>query len=389
MNRYDFDAPFDRRTTKALKYAGLPEGAISMTVADMDFPLMPEVIRAVSENLTDSGYIGMTDEDYQAVIDWCKVRFGYTIPREHLLATPGVLYTTRCAMYALTNPGDKVIVQPPLHTPSIASAALLGRIPVRNEMRRTADGNYTFDLDNLESCFKTGAKVLMMCAPNNPTGRVWTREELEGVAALVQKYDAYVVSDEIHRDIVWAGHEHLSIGNISGMAERTVTAFSTSKTFNMGGFHIGSAVIPNKKLYTAVKNQLYAYGHACGRPATPCIVAQTAAYRYGEQWLAEMLAYVEGNFRLALEMLDGLPIHAAHPDGTFLLWVDISELGFDNEALDAWSKRLNLYFDPGHYYDTADYQSYKGSEHHIRLNMAMPHRDVEEAMSRIRKYFQK
>jgi len=387
MSRYNFDQGLNLRKTRASRYAGLPEDTILMTIADMTFPLMPEVAEAVAAHLTDPGYIFMEDEDYATVIDWCRRRFGYTIPREHLLATPGVLYTTRCAMYALTKPGDRVIIQPPLHTPSIASASMQGRIPLRNEFRRTPDGGYTFDLENLEACFQSGGRVLMMCAPNNPTGRVWTKPELEAVAELVQRYDAYVVTDEIHRDIVWPGHTHVSIGNLPGMENRTVTAFSTSKTFNMGGFHIGSAVIPNPDLRKAVEQELYVFGHACGRPSTPCIAAQTAAYRYGEPWLEEMLAYVDGNMNLAMEMLADTPIHASHPEGSFLMWADITELGFDNVKLEEWCRELHLYFDPGHYYDTKDYQTYRGPEHHIRLNMAMPRQDVETALERIRKYF--
>lgn len=389
MIQYDFDTIMNRKATKALKYEGLPDGAISMSVADMDFPLMPEVSKAVQDHLTDSGYIGMTSEDYQAVIDWCKSQFGRSLPKENLLATPGVLYTTRCAMYALTAPGDHVIVQPPLHTPSIASAALLGRIPLQNRLVRNSNGQYSFDLDQLEVYFKQGAKVLMMCAPNNPTGRVWTEEELSEIAGLVQKYDAYVISDEIHRDIVWNGHKHVSIAWLPGMENRTIAAFSTSKTFNMGGFHIGSAEIASPIIREKVKNQLYAFGHACGRPATPCIVAQTAAYRFGRPWHQQMLSYVQENIRLALEMIEDLPIHAVHPEGTFLLWLDISELHFDDFALKRWSEQTNVWFDPGHYYDTADYLNYHGPEDFIRLNLAMPRCQIEEAFLRIRRSFGK
>lgn len=385
--RYDFDEILDRRATHALKWTSVPDGTIPMTIADMDFRMLSEVTDAIrtAADRGDFGYVGMMDEDYAAVIDWCAARHDEIIPREHLISTPGVLYTMHAAMYALTRPGDRVIVQPPLHTPSIVSAGLLGRVPVRNELILRPDGTYTFDPEGLDACFASGARVLMMCSPNNPTGRVWTRKELESVTEIVRQYDGYVVSDEIHRDIVWPGHEHIPIASLPGMEDRTVTVFSTSKTFNMGGFHIGSAVIANAELRNAVVRELYAFGHACGRPTALCIAAQTAAYRYGTQWGDEMLAYVDGNIRLVLDSLTGLPVRTYHPDGTFLLWVNISEMGFDTDSLADFSRRVRVAFDPGHYYETADYRSYRGPENFLRLNVSMPRALVAEAMERIRR----
>ena len=387
--KYNFDAAFDRRLTGAAKWYGINEETISMTIADMDFPLVPEVGQAIQAAVArgESGYVEMAESDYAAVLSWIERRTGEKVPREYLINTPGVLYTMRTAMYALTAPGDKVIVQTPLHTPSIASASMMGRIPLKNRLVYDS-GDYRMDYDHLEQCFRDGARVLMMCAPNNPTGRVWTREELEQVAELVNRYDAYVISDEIHRDIIWGENKHLSISSIPSLADRCVVAFSTSKTFNMGGFHIGSAIIPNKEIREKVIKQFYSYGFSCGRPTVIDIAAQTAAYSRGEAWYKQMLSYVEGNFHLALEYLDGLPIYAQKPQGTFLLWVDIGELHADNETLrDLMYKKWKAAGDPGSYYDTKDYMEYKGMEHHIRFNLATQRALVEEAFDRIRKSF--
>lgn len=383
--KYNFDAPFDRRTRSA-KWENIPPDAISMTIADMDFPIMPEVgeavKRAVSEG--DFGYQFLQEHDYQAVLDWVKKRTGKDIPREFLINTPGVLYTMRCAMYALTKPGDKVVVQTPLHTPSIKSASMMGRQEIKNWLIYE-NGKYTIDFDHLEYSFREGAKVLMMCAPNNPTGRVWSLKEMEQIGYLADKYNVYIVSDEIHRDIIWDGNKHISPIDIPILKNRSVSVFSTSKTFNMGGFHIGSAVIPNPEIRTKVSDMLYNFGYSHGMATVLDRVAQTAAYTYGETWYQELLSYVEGNFELALNLLDGLPIYATKPEATTLLWVDIRELGLDANGLRNKMAEWKVYGDPGSYYDTKDWPVYEGPEHHIRFNLAAQRNLVEEAFTRIRK----
>lgn len=386
--KYHFDEMFDRKKTGA-KWMSARDGIIPMTVADMDFPLMPEVGQAIKETVDrrDFGYQTMQPHHYGAIQDWIRKRTGEEVPGEYLLDTPGVLYTMRCSMYALTEPGDKIVIQTPLHTPSIKSASMMGRIPLKNWLIYK-DGHYTMDFDHLEKCFQEGAKVLMMCAPNNPTGRVWTQEEMDTVAELANRYDVYVIADEIHRDILWDGHRHISPTAMETLKDRSISVISTSKTFNMGGFHIGTAIIPNPRLREKVKEQLYIFGYACGMPTVLDREAQTAAYRYGEDWYQQMRSYVEKNIELALSCLDGLPVSAGKPEGTFLLWLDISELGLDNAGM--WELMRNKWRvtgDPGSYYDTKDYATYTGLEHHIRLNLATQRVHVEEAFDRIRKSF--
>jgi len=387
--KYNFDTIVDRKSTGAGKWVYAPEGVIPMTVADMDFRLAPEIIEGVKEAAErgESGYVSMNENDYNAVINWVRDINGVEIKREHLISTPGVLYAARTALHALTKEGDKVVVQQPLHTPSITTASLLNRVPMMNKLIYE-NGKYSVDLDDLERCFKDGAKVFMICAPSNPTGRVWTRKELTDIAYLANKYNVYVVSDEIHRDIIWGDNRHISPTDIPELADRTVAVFSTSKTFNMGAYQIGSAVIPNSEIRKKVVDQFYAYGHPCGRPSLMCIAAQTAAYTRGKEWYKEMLSYVGENIRLAREYMANLPIHPNNPEGTFLLWVDISELGFDAAKLrDVMRNEWKVTFDPGSYYDTKDFAQYTGPEHHLRMNLALPRPLLEEAMDRIRKYF--
>ena len=156
----------------------------------------------------------------------------------------------------------------------------------------------------------------------------------------------------------------------------------------MGGFHIGTAIIPNEEIRNKVRDMLYNFGYACGMPTVLDREAQTAAYEFGEDWYQEMMSYVEGNIHLALDYLDGLPIRAKKPEGTFLLWVDISDLNINNEEMwDLMRNKWEVTGDPGSYYDTKDYQDYKGLEHHIRINLATQRANVDEAFTRIRKYF--
>ena len=389
--RYDFDTVIDRKELGAEKWKGFADGTIAMSVADMDFKIMPEVIEEIKKTAEkgEFGYVCLSNKDYGAIIDWVKKRRGIQINPAHLVATPGVLYSARTAMYSLTNKGDKVVVQTPLHTPSIATASMLGREPVINELIYK-DGKYFIDFDHLESCFRNGAKVLMMCAPNNPTGRVWTRNELETIGEIVSKYNGYVVSDEIHADIVWEGSKHISPVEIPSLAERSVAVFSTSKTFNMGGFHIGSAVIPNREIRENFVKRFYSHGHSCNRPSLLCAAAQTAAYTYGEEWYLQMMDYIRENISLAKQYLATTPIRPNTPEGTFLLWADIDELGWDADKLwDVMKNDWRVIADPGHYYHTKDYQTYKGAEHHIRLNLATPRATLEQALDRIVTYFKK
>ena len=386
MARYDFDQIVDRRAINASKW-NVSEGIIPMSIADTEFLSPPEISEAIRERVAveNYGYSRMTDVDYDAILDWITAHQGQKVPREHLLSTPGVLYTMRVVMYALTEPGDRVIVQSPLHTPSIGSAGLRQRVPVKNQLKGLPDGGYTFDLDDLERCLAGGARVLMMCAPNNPTGRVWTMEELSGVAELVKEYDAWIVSDEIHRDIVYRGKRHIPIATLPGMEERAITVFSTSKTFNMGGFHIGSAIIADAKLRADVTQAFYEYGHVCGRPPALCIVAQTAAYKHGAGWLEELLEYLDGNISLALEYLQGTPLAACRPDGTFLLWVDCEALGMNTDEFKSFMRgKARILPAPGHYFDTYEIGGYKGLQHHFRLNIAMPRSLLEQAMDSLR-----
>ena len=382
----NFDSMFDRIPGNC-KWDNM-DSVIPLSVADMDFHSPQPVIDALQARIQTGlfGYQVLTDRDYEAVLQWRKDRHGDILCREHLLATPGVLNTMRAAIYALTSPGDGVIVQTPLHTPSITSASMRGRHCVDVPMLLGEDGQYRMDYAGLEAAFHAGNRVLALCSPSNPTGRVWTYEELEKLSALVQKYDAYVVADEIHADIVYPGHKHIPLHTLPGMKDRVVTTFSPSKSFNFGGFHIATAVVADSALRQKISDILYEAGICCGRPGALAITAQTAAYEQGGPWLEQLLIYLDGNIRFALEALANTKLKLRHPEASILLWADCSELSWDTATYTQKMAAAGILPDPGHYYfmDNHAIGSYTGMQTHFRINIATPRTNLAEAIRRLR-----
>ena len=383
---WNFDCDFSRIPGNC-KW-DVDKGVIPLSVADMDFQSPPCVVEALQKRVETGlfGYQVLTERDYEAIINWRMQRHGETLLREHMLATPGVLNTMRAAIYALTSPGDAVIVQTPLHTPSITSASMRGRLCLDVPMLVNAEGQYTMDYEGLEKAFQGGARVLALCSPSNPTGRVWTYDELEALARLVCKYDGFIVTDEIHADIVYPGHRFISLRTLPGMEIRTVTTFSPSKSFNFGGFHIATAVVADGTLQQRISDILYESGACCGRPGALAITAQTAAYEQGGPWLDGLLSYLEGNISLVLKELQGTPLKAYRPEASILMWVDCSDLHWDTAAYNQKMERAGILPDPGHYYfmDNHAIGSYTGLQSHFRINIAMPREKLRVALKQLK-----
>jgi cystathionine beta-lyase len=214
-------------------------------------------------------------------------------------------------------------------------------------------------------------------------------DELQKIAELVKAYDVKVISDEIHRDLIFPGNTHIPLATLPGMEERVITVFSPSKTFNLGGCHIGSAVIANDELREKVRAKLYEFGHECGRPPVFSLAAQTAAYQNGEAYLEELLQYLAGNIDLAEEILADTPVRFRRPEASFLLWVDCRELDLDTARLNELFARANITADPGHYYDMYQIAGYQGKQHHFRLAVAMPRKVLEAALLSLRRELKK
>jgi len=383
---FQFDTIYSRISGNC-KWDGVGD-ILPMSVADMDFASPPCVVSALQERAAKGlfGYQVLTERDYTAIIDWRMRRHGEVLRREWLLVTPGVLNTMRAAVYALTNPGDCVIVQTPLHTPSIARASMRGRTCMDVPMRIDGDGRYVMDYEGLERAFASGARVMTLCSPSNPTGRVWTYEELERLARLVEKYDAYVIADEIHADIIYGGRKHISLRTLPGMGKRVISTFSPSKSFNFGGFHIATAVIEDDDLRKRISDLLYEMGIVCGRPGAMEITAQTAVYTQGDAWLDALLEYLDGNISIVLEGLKDTPFKAYRPEASILMWIDCSAMGWDTAAYHRAMQAAGILPDPGHYYfmDRSRINTYSGMQSHFRLNIGTPRSILEKAVQGIR-----
>lgn len=376
---YDFDAVVDRRGTACEKwdghYPGQPD-ALPLWVADMDFMAPPEVSAALAERVAHGvyGYTFAQEEDYAAVVDWRQARCGQALRSEWITFSSGVVCSLKAAVLAFTQPGEKVVVQPPVYPPFMRLTHDLGRQVVRNPLKQGADGRWRMDLDHLEECFCDGARLLMLCSSQNPVGRIWSPQELTQLAALCQRYHVLVVADEIHCDILRPGQRHTALGALPGMEERVITLLSATKTFNLAGLQNSVAVTADAQLKRRLEKELYRTNH--GTPNLFGMLAQRAAWQQGEGWLHQMNAYVAANCDRARAMFSRQDrIVPNEPEGTYLLWLDCRSLGMTDAALQRFFvERCGVYPTMGKPYE---------AEGFVRLNLATRRALVEQAVGRI------
>ncbi|MBE3131082.1 MAG: putative C-S lyase, partial [Acidobacteria bacterium] len=323
--KYDFDKVVDRTGTESLKWV-YPrkvlkvEDAIPMWVADMDFEAPPAVVEAIRRRAAHGvyGYPLIPPSFWQAAIGWLKRRHGWDVRKDWMAKSPGIVPALNYAVRAFTKPGDGVIIQTPVYFPFYHAVENNGRRLVRNPLR--FDGRrYTMDFGDLERKLDEGGRMLILCSPHNPVGRVWTQEELEGLGRIAVERDLLVVSDEIHADLVYSGHRHHVLAALSPeLAERTVTCIAPSKTFNIPGLSMAVVIASNPKLLEAFKDETERAGFELGQVFG--IVGFEAAYSQGDDWLDELLSYLEANVDFMEKFLEErIPaIHLVRPEGTYL-----------------------------------------------------------------------
>lgn len=341
---YDFDCMISRWGTDSVKYDALGEefgcqDILPMWVADMDFQAPPGVLKAVRE-CCDRGIFGYTfrSEDSKAAFrDWVRRRYGWETRPEWLSSSPGIVTALALSVRALTNPGDKVLIMTPVYPPFYAVVKDNDRQLVYSPLRCEGE-KYVIDWENLEDGLKSGVKLLILCNSHNPVGRVWTRAELEKVGELCCRYDVLIVSDEIHADLALFDHQHTVMAGVSEeVSRRTLTAMAPSKTFNIAGMMNSVIIASDPEILAKYNRELLALhlesGNIFGH------VSFKAAYRYGEEWLNELVSYLGKNVDLALEYFrNELPeVNVCRPEGSFLLWLDFRNLGFSHEE---WGDRL-------------------------------------------------
>lgn len=380
----DFNSAPERKDTNAEKYALREklfgsDDVLPMWVADMDIKTPFFVIDAIRDRLKHPilGYEEIPDSFFESQIKWIEERHGYSLKREWMFYSPSVVASINLCIKAFTEAGDKVIVQTPVYFPFFTSVTNNDRIVVTNELIEK-DGYYEMDFDALEACIDEKTKLMLLCSPHNPVGRVWKEEELFRLGKICSKHDIVILADEIHSDLIFKGSKHTPFAKLSKeLEERTITCYGPGKTFNMAGLSISTVSVPNndlreqfKKVYKSIH---FAEGTVLGH------VGFEAAYTKGESWLEELLVHLQGNIDyLDICLKEYMPrITMRKPEGTYLAWLDCRALGLDGKALKSFFyKEAKLGLSAG----TSFAQEGEGF---MRINLATPRSTVEEAVSRL------
>lgn len=381
----DFDTVPNRRGTNCFKYdfareMGMPEDVLPLWVADMDFPTAPAVLERLHALVEHGifGYTGVKDAYFSAVHNWYAQRFGWETQRSWLVTTPGVVFAIAIAIRAFTQKGDAILIQQPVYYPFADKVTENDRQLVVNPLI-LKNGRYEMDFADMERKIADNhVKMLLLCSPHNPVGRVWTKEELLRVGEICQKHGVLVVSDEIHADFTYAGHTHRVFASVkSEFADFTITCTAPSKTFNLAGLQNSNIFIPNRQLRHAYKKEL----SACGCGGTNCMgmAACQAAYEAGADWLEQLKQYLAGNLAYVRQFLrEKLPdIALIEPEGTYLVWLDLRKLGLtEQQQRQLIVQDAKLWLDTGTLFG-------QGGEGFERINIACPRATIEQAMQRL------
>ena len=334
----EFDRIIPRGGSASLKYDARREvfgreDVIPLWVADMDFAVPPAVQQALAQRAAHPvyGYTVFPSSLHDALIRWLHTRHGWNIERESIVFCPGVVPSLHACIMALSKPGEAVIVQPPVYAPFLSAPAATGRKLLLNPLK-LENGRYRFDADDLERCAQEGGRLLILCSPHNPVGRVWQREELLSLLAVCEKHGIAVVSDEIHADLVYPGIRHVPLATLSDKV-KIVTTVAPSKTFNIPGLGLSAMIVPQQADRAAIATAFDTLHVSAGNPFS--IAAFEAAYREGGPWLDALLDYLAGTRDMVREFLQQhLPaIKLIEPEGTYLLWLDCRALGMGDKQL--------------------------------------------------------
>ncbi|MDP1896249.1 MAG: pyridoxal phosphate-dependent aminotransferase [Sulfurimicrobium sp.] len=381
---FDFDRKIDRNGTASVKHDGRENyfgtaDVLPMWVADMDFAAPEAVSRALAARAAHPvyGYTFYPDSLYQALIDWLKKRHGWQVERDWIIMVPGVVPSLHAAAMAFAAPGEAVVVQPPVYFPFFSAVTDTGRKLVLNPLR-LENGRYTIDFEHLERCATEGARLLLLCSPHNPVGRVWRPEELREILRVARRHGMTVLSDEIHADLVYPGQRHTALATLAEDGDRLVTAIAPSKTFNIPGLGLSCLIAPDPAQRGALRKVFatLAIGHS--NPFS--IAAFEAAYREGEAWLDALLLYLRDNRDfVAAYLAEHLPaIELIQPEGTYLLWLDCRGLGMnDAELKEFFVNKARVGMNPGTVFGA-------GGSGFMRLNIGAPRQVLAEALARIR-----
>lgn len=379
-----FDRDINRAGTASIKYDGRENvfgtgEVIPLWIADMDFAAPPAVTRALAERAAHPvyGYTQYPDSLYESLMDWLRRRHGWEVQREWIMMCPGVVPSLHAAIMAFTEPGESVIVQPPVYFPFFSAVTNTGRTLLQNPLRME-NGHYVIDFDHLEQC-AAKASMLLLCSPHNPVGRVWRKPELQHLLQIAKKFDLLILSDEIHADLIYPENTHYTLATLAESPATILTAVAPSKTFNIPGLNLSTLIVPDPKHRSAITQVFNRMHVSASNPFS--IVAFEAAYREGETWLRELLAYLRGTRDYVGNYLAAhLPnIRLIKPEGTYLLWLDCRALGVSDAQLKHFFvHEAGVGMSPGIMFG-------EGGSGFMRMNIGAPRHTIVAALENIRK----
>lgn len=380
--KYDFDTVYDRKNTNSVKYKPHPRypnsDIIPMWIADMDFKTAPEIIDAVKQAADDGifGYTQLDDEYFELLKNWNKKRFGFDINTDWVVPCSSVMFASAAVIRALSNVGDSVLILQPVYYPFADVIKDNNRKLVVSELV-LKDGKYTIDYEDLENqIVKNDIKIFLFCSPHNPVGRVWEKEEIISVMKICKKYGVFIISDEIHSDLVYTKH-YPTLSISSEFTDIIASVTSVTKTFNLAGIKGANLFIPNEEIRNKVKKEIQST--FCGSLETLTIAAIKSAYRYGEDWLEELLCYLKSNAEYVVKSFENTKIKVAMPEGTYLLWLDCKELNLcERELEEFFVRECGVWMNNGFVFG-------KGGSGFMRMNIACPKSTLEKAIFSIRK----
>ena len=382
---YDFDTVTDRKNTNAIKYdlakkRGKPEDAVSLWVADMDFPTAPCIQKAVAEKAAHGiwGYSRPDNRYYDALKKWYKERHNFEVQNEWVVNTPGVCFALATAVKAFTKEDESVLIQKPVYYPFFNIINSLQR-KVVNSSLILKNNHYEIDFDDFErKIVQENVKMFILCSPHNPGGRVWTKQELQKISEICLAHNVLVVSDEIHSDITFGSNVHTVYGSLSEQAlKNSIICTAPSKSFNLAGLQFSNIFIADEKLRKAFSEELDKTGY--DEPSVFGIVAATAAYSEGADWFDSVKSYIWENILFAKKYIEenASQIKVLVPEGTYLLWLDFSKTGLsDSEINDRVLNKAKVWLDSGSVFG-------KEGEKFQRINCATPRIILEDALKRI------
>ncbi len=378
MPVFDFDQVIDRRCSDSIKWHYFPEDVLPMWVADMDFAAAPAILEALHRRISHGvfGYPAELQGLKEAILGWLEKRYTWKVKAEDILFLPGVVVAFNLVTQALCSDQRGVAIQTPVYPPFLSVGQNAGVPLLTSKLVSGVENRYEVDLDAFEDALDQNAGMFLLCNPHNPVGRVFSRYELEQMAEQCLRRDVMICSDEIHCDLVYSGNRHLPIASLDAeIAQKTVTLMAPSKTFNIPGLEFSFAIVPNSQIRQKIHQ---ARRGLVGGVNLMGMVAARAAYQYGEEWLQQLIGYLQANrdwlYQTVQARMQG--VHMPLPQGTYLAWLDFTQTAVGNDPFTFFLKEAKVGLNDGRAFGG-------GGEGHVRLNFGCPRSLLQEGIDRM------